>query len=84
MKDDLKGKCFRDLAMLDVFQAELALEDEVRTSTLSKLMTLNLNDQTVALEYARLRGMLEALKMLQSQRVLLLEQSRNTSSQTNS
>lgn len=79
MNDELKGKCFRDLLAFGPFEAQLALEADIRTSLLNKMLSLELNDTKVALEYARIRGALEILKTLQSKRDLLAEAARASS-----
>ena len=77
MNDELKGKCFRDLLVSEVFAAELTLEADVRTSLLADLMRLDLNDQTVSLQYAKIRGALDVLNTLQKKREHLAEQARS-------
>ena len=78
MNDELKGKYFRDLISSDLFAVELELEADVRTSLITRMLSLDLKDSTVALEYAKIRGAVDVLNTLQKKRELLAEMSRSS------
>lgn len=68
MKDELKGKYFRELAGYEAFAAQLTLEDDQHTTLLKDLVALDLSKPNLDLEYARLRGAIDALTRLRTAR----------------
>lgn len=76
MEDKLKAKYFYELQSFDLFNAQLALEDEMFTSLQAKLLTIDPKSD-VAFEYARVRGSLEALKALKANRERLIDAARS-------
>lgn len=77
MKDELKAQNFRDLIEFDQFKAQVALEEETYNSLLAKLLAIDLTRPNVDLEYARLRGSLDALKSVKAKREHLVEMARS-------
>lgn len=77
MKEEQKGNLFRELIGYEAFQAQKLLEDEFATSFMSKMLAIDTTQPNVAVEYARLRGSLDALKMLKASREHLIEKSRS-------
>jgi hypothetical protein len=77
MKDEQKASLFRELVGYTAFQAQALLEDEIESSTLNKLLNLDTTKGNLELEYARLRGCLEAIKLIKAQRSRLVEQARS-------
>lgn len=77
MKDDLKSKLLYDLTTFDSFRAQIELEDETITSLQSKLLAIDLNKPNVDLDYARVRGSLEALIGLKAKRERFIEDFRS-------
>ena len=79
MKDELKAAYFRELIGFESFAAQLALEEETYNSLLNRLLTLDLNSPTTAIEYAKLRGSLDILKSLKTKREHFVEMARSRS-----
>jgi hypothetical protein len=79
MTDETRGAILRSLSQIDSFQAQVELEETTYNSLLQKLASLSLNETTLALEYAKIRGALDAIKMIQSSRERLIEQARSRS-----
>lgn len=77
MKDDIKAKLFFDLQGFELFQAQIALEDEQYKALQDKLLTLDSSKGDILFEYARVRGALEALKALKANRDRLIETARS-------
>ena len=77
MNDELKGRFFRDIAHLEAFQAQLSLETEILDSLINKLTNIDLQKSDVSLEYARLRGSIDVLKLLKNTRERLVEAARS-------
>lgn len=76
MKDDIKAKLFFDLQGFELFEAQIALEDEQYKALQDKLLTLD-SKGDILFEYARVRGALEALKALKANRERLIEHARS-------
>jgi hypothetical protein len=77
MNDSLKGHFFRDLKALESFEAQISLEDETHNSLLTTLLRIDLTKPNVELEYARLRGSLDVLRSLKTNRERLIEEARS-------
>lgn len=76
MKDELKAKFFQSLLGTELFTAELALEDEHYAALQKKMATMEITPN-VAVDFARLRGGLEALELLKRNRERLVELARS-------
>ena len=77
MDDKVKSQFFRDLLGVEVFNAQIALEDEIQNSLLNKLMNIDLTKTDVQLEYAKLRGGLDAIKSIKMTRERLVDTTRS-------
>jgi hypothetical protein len=77
MKDEQKASLFRELVTLSPFQAQVSLEEEVFNSLLNKLQSIDLNQSNVQLEYAKIRGSIDVLKLLRATRERFVEQARS-------
>jgi len=77
MNDALKAKFFRELNGLELFQAQTSLENETLQALVSRLLTIDLARADLQLEYARLRGQVDALKQLKATRERLIEEARS-------
>lgn len=84
MKDELKAKFLQALVQLEPFEAQQELEDQIYESNLSKMLTLDTRDPAFALESARLRGYLDAIKTLQTTRKALVELARKSNRENHS
>lgn len=75
MLDDFKkGALLKELALSDAFQAQVSLEDQAYTSFATKLMQLDVSHTNFQLEYAKIKGSLDALKTLKTMRETLIQQ----------
>lgn len=77
MKDELKGKIFRDYKNSEIFQVELQLEEDKYNALLDQLISLDVKRPDFQIEYARLRGGLDILKSLKATREILIETARS-------
>lgn len=75
MLDDFrKGAFLKELIHSDAFQAQVGLEDQIYTSFATKLLQLDISHTNFQLEYAKIRGSLDALKTLKTMRETLIQQ----------
>jgi hypothetical protein len=77
MKDELKAKLLQELASYEAFQAQIALEDQIQESLQSRFLSIDTKHPNVDVEYAIIRGSLEALKALKTSRARLIELARS-------
>jgi len=68
LEERLISAYLRSLKSLEEFKAQEALEDRLFASYASKMLTLDLTDQSLGLEYARIRGAMDAIKQLKAVR----------------
>lgn len=66
------GFYFKELTDSEAFRAQLQLEEQLITSSASKLQCLPLDDKLVG-EYTRCRAKLDAIKELQKMRLHYIE-----------
>jgi hypothetical protein len=63
-----REKYLKEVTSLDFFQGEIALENDLILRWTQKLVSLQLTDGQLALEYAELRGRILAIQELQNTR----------------
>lgn len=80
MKDDLKSKFFQELVTYEAFAAQSALEDETYSALIASLLRIDTSKPNVDIEYAKLRGSIEALQSLKATRNRLIEVARSRKS----
>lgn len=66
--DDDRKKFLKEVVSLDFFQGEIALENELIHRFTQKLVSLQLTDGQLALDYAETRGKILAIQELQNSR----------------
>lgn len=69
--EDLK-EALREIARLDFFKGEVALENQLIEDFSKSILNLNLDHANLSLEYAEMRGAIRALKKLQTTRASLV------------
>lgn len=77
-KEDLH-KYLKELSYLEFFKGQLYLEEEIMKGFQKDLLTLQIEDPSFQLKYARLQGQVDALKTLSSTRNLITNSESKTS-----
>ena len=74
------GDYFRELRDFEPFKAQIELENKYIASCISKLQSLDLQEDTLAASYMRVRAELDVLKRLQKERARMAEIRHNSPS----
>jgi hypothetical protein len=75
--DQQLGTWLRELRGMELFQAQLELENRILSSSRSRLESLSLTSADLGLEYTRVRSEMDVIKRLQAQRERLIEERNN-------
>ncbi len=78
--DKVLGRYLSELINSDLYKVIKELEKRTISSLVNKLQSLDLKSDTLDVDYTRVRSQIDGIKMLDAQRMQLIEGSKNRDS----